>query len=100
MPRDLCLAVRKEYFEQIDEGNKPFEYRRLNDYWINRIANKDFDTVTITLGYPPKNDQSRRIVFAWDGYTVMGIRHKEFGDAPIPVFAVSLKGKRLSGGRA
>ncbi len=91
---DLCLAVKKEYFEQIKSGEKRDEFRLCNDYWNKRIIGKDFDTVTITLGYPTKDDEERRIVFDWDGCFITKIRHKQFDNELHEVFAISLRGKR------
>jgi hypothetical protein len=67
---DLTLAVKREYFEQIQSGEKTEEYRLLNEYWQKKLRqkywtngypelkeeffDKKFDRAIITLGYPKK----------------------------------------------
>lgn len=88
MTRDLRIAVRREYFEQIDAGTKPYEYRLANDYWKKRLVNREYETVTITLGYPKKGDKSRERTYPYHGYKVTQIQHKEFGHEGAIVFAI------------
>jgi len=89
---DLILAVKREYFEQIKSGEKSEEYRLLNAYWIKRL-NKitGFTRLIITLGYPSKHDEERRIVLPWRGYEKKTITHKHFGSDPVEVFAIKLR---------
>jgi hypothetical protein len=89
---DLVLAVKREYFDQIKTGEKTEEFRLYNEYWINRIINKkkSYNRVVITLGYPNKEDFSRRLTFPYIGYTIKEISHKHFGDDPVKVFAIKL----------
>lgn len=57
----------------IKSGVKPEEYREDTPYWFKRLTTpeidshfyrwKDFDEVEFTLGYPRKDDESRRLVF-------------------------------------
>ena len=85
----LILHVRKEYFDQIAAGDKIVEYRLITPFW-SKMLSKEFTHVKIGLGYP-KNEQSDRwITFTWDGFYTMMIRHKEFGDKPVAVYAIRL----------
>lgn len=85
---DLRLAVKREYFEQIKSGEKLFENRLFNDYWCKRLLKRDYDTVTITLGYPPKGDTERTLVFPYRGWFARVIIHKHFGTEPVKVFSI------------
>lgn len=89
--KTLFLAVKREYFEQIQSGLKTEEYRIQNDYWKSRLELKNYKNVVITLGYPPKFDFSRRIEFPYRGYEKKKITHKHFGDKPVLVYAIKLK---------
>lgn len=87
---DLRLAVKREYFEQIKSGVKVEEYRLYNEYWKKRLEHKNYDTVTITLGYPKADDTERIIVFPFRGGVIKTITHKHFGDNPVKVYAIRL----------
>ena len=86
----LYLALKRQYFEQIKSGEKVEEFRLVTPYWQKRLAKK-YDRIVLTLGYPSKNDQSRRIICDWDGYEIRTIIHPHFGLDPVKVFAISLK---------
>lgn len=88
--RNITFALKKEWFELIKSGEKKEEYREITPYWCNRLldvkslnmmiedcsagmielmVNKSyfhmnyFSQVTFTLGYPKKDDTSRRMTF-------------------------------------
>lgn len=91
MQKRLILPVKKIYFDEINNGHKKFEYRLYNDYWKKRIIGKDFFGIEITLGYPKKDDHSRRILRLWKGYDIIcGFIHNEFGTKPVTVFAIKV----------
>jgi hypothetical protein len=87
---DLCLAVKRKYFDEIKSGKKHEEFRLRNDYWKRRLEGRRYDTVTITLGYPKRDDTERRMTFAWAGYVVKTITHEHFDNQPVEVFAIGL----------
>ena len=88
---DLTLAVKTVYFDQIAAGIKGEEYRLVNDYWIKRLANREYDRVVITKGYPKADDTEKRLVFPWRGCRIISIHHEHFTDGlPVEVFAISL----------
>ena len=86
----LQLAVKKKYFDEIASGVKTEEFRMSNAYWMNRLKDKDFEKVVITLGYPKKDDQSRRLEFKWSGYSIKTITHEHFDNKPVTVYAIKL----------
>lgn len=86
----LYLAVKKCWFDEMKAGTKTEEYREMTPHWIKRLSGKNFKTVVITLGYPPKNNLERRLVFPWHGYDVKSIQHPHFGNRRIMVFAIKL----------
>ncbi len=88
--KQLILAVKKQYFEEIKCGTKKYEYRLRNEYWKKRLENKNYDEIVITLGYPKKDDNERRLTFIYSGYDKITITHPHFGDNPVEVYAIKL----------
>lgn len=84
----LYLPLKKEYFDAIKAGTKLFEYRLYNGYWKKRIKGKEFDKIVLTLGYPKRNDKSRKIERPWRGYEIKDVMHQEFGESNIKVFVI------------
>jgi hypothetical protein len=90
MSDDLVLHLKREYFDQIKSGEKTEEYRLVTDYWTKRLEGRQYKFVVLLCGYPPREDQSRRIVRSWKGCTRKTITHPHFGGDPVDVFAVRL----------
>lgn len=88
--KTLTLPVKAVYFNQIKAGTKTQEFRLITPFWAKRIRFKHFDSVVITLGYPARDDASRRLTFPWQGYEVKTIQHDHFGPEPVEVFAINL----------
>lgn len=86
--RNITFAQKKEWFDLVKSGEKKEEYREITPYWCNRFLDvesmriedcsvemielmieksvfsiKQFSKVTFTLGYPKKDDTSRRMTF-------------------------------------
>lgn len=71
----LTLSLKRKWFELIKSGVKLEEYREYNHYWCSRLFVKatgftdwchvrmDYTELVFTLGYPKKDDMSRRLVF-------------------------------------
>ena len=58
MTQTLHLSLKREYFEQIRDGEKWFEYRLCNDYWRKRLdAHGAYHQIVLTLGYPARDEQ-------------------------------------------
>jgi hypothetical protein len=91
---DLCLHVRRKYFEEIKAGKKKWEYRRASPYWTNRIFDQskgNYGRIIIYDGYPPKSEYpDRRLVFSPGEILEQTITHPEFGPDPVNVIAIEL----------
>lgn len=74
--KTLTLSLKKKWYDMIASGEKKEEYREVTEYWNKRLcvllfddgvdrifSIKHFDAVTFTLGYPKKDDMSRRMTF-------------------------------------
>ena len=88
--RTLHLAVKGVYFDQIKAGTKTEEYRLCTMYWNKRLSGRRYDQVTITKGYPSRDDAERRMTFPWRGFVIKGITHEHFGPKPVAVFAIKV----------
>ena len=84
----LHLPLKREYFEQIRDGSKLFEYRLATDYWAKRLVGREYEAIVFTMGYPSKDNKSRRIEMPWRGYEKQTITHPHFGSEPVEVFAI------------
>ena len=87
---DLILPLKREYFEAIRDGTKTEEYRLCTPHWQKRLASQTdgYDRIVLTLGYPARDDQTRRLVRQWRGYTIKTIMHPHFGPEPVQVYAI------------
>ena len=85
---DLHLALKGEYFDAIKAGTKTEEYRLCTPYWRRRLKNRTYISVVLTRGYPPRDDETRRLVLPWRGYTIKTITHPHFGHDPVQVYAI------------
>lgn len=86
----LQLALKAEYFDAIQRGDKTEEYRLATSFWQARLLGRTFDRIVLTKGYPSRTDKSRRIELPWRGYTMKTITHPHFGRKPVEVFAIRL----------
>ena len=91
----LHLNLKTEYFNEIKEGTKPFEFRECSDFWNKRLINVDYDEVHFKLGYPKSDDYSKIIKKKYLGYNVRIINHPHFYDSkPTKVFAIPTTGEK------
>jgi len=89
----LHLNLKKEYFNEIKDNKKHFEYRLYNDYWIKRLVNKHYDEVHFKLGYPKNNEGDKIIKCKYFGYEIQEINHTHFSDLfcdKIKVFVIKI----------
>ena len=84
----LILPLKKNYFEEICSGLKVEEYRLVTPYWIRRIRDRWYDGILLTLGYPARDDVSRRLHRPWRGVREISLVHSHFGPEPVDVFAI------------
>ena len=97
MKKILHLNLKSEYFNDIKNGKKDFEYREYNDHWMKRLSQRHYDEVHFKCGYPKKDDTDKIIIRKYVGYVIKEIKHKHFfnekeNDLPIKVFAIFTKG--------
>lgn len=102
----LHLPLKREYFEAIRDGAKTEEYRLCTAFWERRLSRKSryhdtlvegaiavprfFDRIVLTLGYPARDDHTRRLERPWMGYTIKTITHPHFGPEPVTVYAITV----------
>lgn len=102
----LHLSLKKEWFDMIDAGIKKEEYRKMNNFWTSRICTKNeegeyictkekFKYVEFTLGYPKKEDTSKRMRFEIDKIYPNKGGIKEWGADLNEIYFVIRLGKRL-----
>ena len=85
--RILHIHVRKEYFEQVKKGWKLEEYREIKKYWFKKLLDcEPYDLIYYYKGYTKE-----KLIFNYDGFNKKKIKHKEFGNKPTQVFAISLR---------
>lgn len=89
---DLVLPLCAIYFNAIKAGEKPEEFRLRTPYWRKRLERmRAGDRLVLTLGYPPRDDASRRLVVPWAGMREMTMTHPHFGAEPVDVFAIDVR---------
>lgn len=81
----LELPLKKEWYNMIESGVKPEEYRAITPYWQKRLVGKDYTHVRFRYGYT-----RRTMLFAIDSITT-GRGKRKWG-APISahVFIIAL----------
>lgn len=93
--RALVLHVKDEYYQDVKEGRKPFEFRLDNEYWRKRLVGQEYDVIIYMSGYPKKGDTSKTMTFPYHGYEMQTITHKHFGPEPVTVFAIAVGGDQI-----
>jgi hypothetical protein len=51
--RVLHLMLKREYFEKIVDGKKPYEFLDLTDYWKSRLEGQAYDVILFRCGSLP-----------------------------------------------
>ena len=90
MPKILTMPLKGVYFNQIKSGEKVREFRLVTPFWEKRLVAQDYEYVTVTLGYPRRDNTERRMTFKWSGYERQTITHEHFGPDAVEVFAIRL----------
>ena len=90
--KTLTLPLKAEYFNAIKSGEKVEEFRLCTPYWQRRLGKPfgTYDQIVLTLGYPRRDDESRRLIRPWDGFTIKTITHPHFGDEQVLVYAIKV----------
>lgn len=50
-PRILHLNLHREFFRDVVNGEKPYEYRDFTPYWTARLEDRTYDIVQFRNGY-------------------------------------------------
>jgi hypothetical protein len=87
---DLTLPLKAEYFNAIKAGTKHEEFRLRTPFWRKRLEGRTFDRVVLTLGYPARDDASKRLVLPWRGMRETTITHPHFGPEAVNVYAIQV----------
>ncbi len=90
MSKNIVFNLKKEYFNQIKNGDKKFEYRLITDYWRKRLENKDYDLLIFKLGYPSHSEKDKILTTKYIGYEIQKIKHKHFGYNEVEVYAIKI----------
>ena len=88
--KTLTLHVKREYFEQMQNGTKIEEFRLCTMYWKKRLE-QHYENIVICCGYPKRDDVLKRIERKWRGSVIKTITHKHFGDDPVAVYVIDLR---------
>jgi len=83
--KNLVLVLDYEYFDQVEAGEKPEEYREFKQYWVTRLVGRKYEKIIIRRGYT-----KTQLEFPYNGYEIKTITHKKFGNKPKVVFAIPL----------
>ena len=90
MSENLHLHLKGEYFREIAAGRKLEEYRAYNQFWRDRLEDRDYDQIFIYLGYPKADDTERVLIRKWNGCAIKTITHPLFGNEPVNVYAIDV----------
>lgn len=118
--KTLTLSLKKKWFDMIASGKKTEEYREITPFWQKRLLScggvcngycvlmgeiacpmcrylkyRDFDTVVFTLGYPRKDDLSRRMEFKVSEISI-DTGKPEWGAEPDKAYFVIKLGEKIS----
>jgi len=86
----LHLSLKGEYFRAIEANSKTLEFRLVTPYWTKRLVGRHYDSIELTLGYPARDDESKRLRLPYRGYVRTTITHPHFGPGPVEVFAIDV----------
>ena len=87
--RVLYLPLKRRWFDAIKHGTKTEEYRLCTDYWRRRLY-KQYDEIEFSLGYPKRDDSSRRMRFKFGGVYRREVTSPEWGNEPQQVYAIRI----------
>lgn len=88
----LVLHLKGEYFDQIQAGTKPEEYRLRTPYWKKRLENRVYSRIDLLRGYPKHGESGKCLSLPWRGGSVKTITHPHFGPDPVEVYAINVSG--------
>ena len=86
----LRLNLKRKWWEQIRDGEKTTELRKVTEYWRKRLVGRYYDEIHLCLGYPRRGDDSKILKRKWKGHFVATVKHEEFGPEPVDVFCINV----------
>jgi hypothetical protein len=87
----LRLNLKREYWEDIRDGGKIYEFRRVTHFWRKRLQGVRYDEIHLCLGYPKYGDDSRILKRKWRAApAIVSMKHKEFGPDYVDVFCIDV----------
>jgi hypothetical protein len=88
----LRLNLKREYWEDVREGGKIYEFRLATPFWHKRLRGIRYDEIHLFLGYPKRGDESRVLKRKWrSAPAIVNMKHKEFGDDYVDVFCIDVR---------
>lgn len=96
---NLTLHLKKKWWDQIHSGKKKAEYRLATPYWKKRLEGRDYEHIILKLGYPKEDNDSRSMIFAWNGASLTNVISSEWNYESkrvyeIPLSVVPMKGTK------
>lgn len=89
--KELRLVLTYKWYDMIEAGEKPEEYRDLTKFYRSRIEGRDYDIVTFYRGY---EKDRKTMSFKYGGYRV-GTGQEKWGAVPGKQYYVIKLGERL-----
>lgn len=89
MKKVLHLHLKFEYFDKIEAGRKPKEYR-LAEKWKHKLDNGKYTDIRLYRGYQEVSP-STIIDLPYKGYELETITHKHFGENPVAVCSIDVR---------
>lgn len=88
----LRLNLKREYWEEISDGGKIYEFRLATPYWRKRLIGVRYDQIHLCLGYPKRSDEGRILKRKWRGSPpILNMKHKHFGTDYVDVFCIDVR---------
>lgn len=87
----LYLILTQQWYDMIEAGIKPEEYRDITEYWTPRLMNKQFDAVHFRHGY---QKDARTMLWTCNGITT-GMGNPAWGAPTDREQFIIMLGKRL-----
>lgn len=88
--RVLHLHLKKEYFEQIQSGEKTEEYRLVSKSDKQLHSGRTYQEIHLHLGYPKRGTPGRTLYRRWNGCRVDKINRPLFGDEAVQVYVIDV----------
>lgn len=88
--RILTLRLKTGWWNQIRDGSKLHELRLATPRYRRQLLGREYDEIHLWLGYPPRDDHSKLMKFAWRGASLVTMQHPHFGASPVELISIDL----------